>query len=87
VRVGEEAARGTTPGLLPLAAVPRQVPVAGWRDDADPAIATTNTQVEPLARLLFGEVPPTGRLPVSLPGPNGTGELGELGELGHDLRY
>ena len=44
----------------------------------------TASQIESLVRVLFGEVDPTGRLPVSIPGPNGTGELFELG---HGLGY
>lgn len=44
----------------------------------------TTAQVESLVRVLFGEVDPTGRLPVSIPGPNGTGELFEYG---HGLGY
>ena len=44
----------------------------------------TADQVESLVRVLFGEVDPAGRLPVSIPGPNGTGELFELG---HGLGY
>ena len=44
----------------------------------------TADQVEALVRVLFGEVDPTGRLPVSIPTANGTGELFELG---HGLGY
>lgn len=44
----------------------------------------TAAQVESLVRVLFGEVDPAGRLPVSVPGPDGTGELFELG---HGLGY
>ncbi|HEU5038616.1 MAG TPA: glycoside hydrolase family 3 protein [Nocardioides sp.] len=44
----------------------------------------TPEQVEALVRTLFGEVDPAGRLPVSIPGPHGTGELFELG---HGLGY
>jgi beta-N-acetylhexosaminidase len=44
----------------------------------------TAGQVESLVRVLFGEVDPTGRLPVSIPGTNGTGELFEYG---HGLGY
>ena len=43
----------------------------------------TASQVESLVRVLFGEVDPTGRLPVSIPGPHG----GELFEFGHGLGY
>ena len=39
----------------------------------------TAGQVESLVRVLHGEVDPAGRLPVSIPGPDGTGELFELG--------
>lgn len=45
-------------------------------------MAATTTGV--LVRVLFGEVEPAGRLPVSVPGPDGTGELFELG---HGLGY
>jgi len=44
----------------------------------------TADQVESLVRVMFGEVDPTGRLPVSIPTANGTGELFELG---HGLGY
>jgi beta-N-acetylhexosaminidase len=44
----------------------------------------TASQVESLVRVLFGEVDPVGRLPVSIPGPHGTGELFEFG---HGLGY
>jgi beta-N-acetylhexosaminidase len=44
----------------------------------------TAGQVESLARVIFGEVNPTGMLPVTIPGPNGTGELFEFG---HGLGY
>ena len=54
---------------------------------APPVVDTvgyTAHQVESLVRVLFGEVDPAGRLPVAIPGPNGTGELFELG---HGLGY
>ena len=41
-------------------------------------------QLESLVRVIHGEVEPRGRLPVSIPGPDGTGELFELG---HGLGY
>jgi beta-N-acetylhexosaminidase len=44
----------------------------------------TADQVESLVRVLFGEVNPTGRLPVSIPRADGTGELFPFG---HGLRY
>jgi beta-N-acetylhexosaminidase len=45
------------------------------------AAAAAQTQ---LARVLFGEVNPTGRLPVSIPRADGTGELFPFG---HGLGY
>lgn len=44
----------------------------------------TAGQVESLVRVLLGEIDPRGRLPVSIPGTGGTGELFELG---HGLGY
>src|SRR3954453_16429657 len=44
----------------------------------------TGHQVESLVRVLYGEVNPTGKLPVSIPGADGTGEL--FG-FGHGLSY
>lgn len=44
----------------------------------------TAAQIESLVRVLFGEIGPAGRLPVAIPGPDGTGELFELG---HGLGY
>jgi beta-N-acetylhexosaminidase len=44
----------------------------------------TSLQVESLARVLFGEVNPTGRLPVADPRADGTGELLPFG---HGLHY
>jgi beta-N-acetylhexosaminidase len=44
----------------------------------------TAGQVESLLRVLFGEVDPTGLLPVSIPDPDGTGALFEYG---HGLGY
>ncbi|HYF73768.1 MAG TPA: glycoside hydrolase family 3 C-terminal domain-containing protein, partial [Nocardioides sp.] len=44
----------------------------------------TASQLESLVRVMFGEVEPSGRLPVSVPGPSGRGELFELG---HGLGY
>ena len=44
----------------------------------------TAHQVESLVRVLFGEVNPTGRLPVSIPRADGTGELFPFG---HGLGY
>ncbi len=44
----------------------------------------TTHQVESLVRVLFGEVNPVGRLPVSIPRADGTGELFSFG---HGLRY
>ncbi|GAB2460103.1 glycoside hydrolase family 3 protein [Nocardioides hungaricus] len=39
----------------------------------------TPGQIESLVRVLYGEVNPRGKLPVSIPGPDGTGELFEFG--------
>jgi beta-N-acetylhexosaminidase len=44
----------------------------------------TADQTESLVRVLFGEVNPRGRLPVSIPRPDGTGELFPFG---HGLGY
>jgi beta-N-acetylhexosaminidase len=44
----------------------------------------TSHQVESLVRVLFGEVNPVGRLPVSIPRADGTGELYPFG---HGLAY
>ena len=44
----------------------------------------TAHQIESLVRVLFGEVNPTGRLPVSIPRADGTGELFPFG---HGLGY
>ena len=44
----------------------------------------TAGQIESLVRVLFGEVNPTGRLPVSIPRADGTGELFPFG---HGLGY
>ena len=44
----------------------------------------TAHQIESLARVLFGEVNPTGRLPVSIPRADGPGELFPFG---HGLGY
>ncbi len=44
----------------------------------------TPDQVESLVRVLFGEVDPTGRLPVAIPDPDGTGDLFAFG---HGLGY
>jgi beta-N-acetylhexosaminidase len=44
----------------------------------------TTDQVESLVRVLFGEVNPTGKLPVSIPRADGTGELFPFG---HGLGY
>jgi len=44
----------------------------------------TAHQVESLVRVLFGEVNPNGRLPVSIPRADGTGELFPFG---HGLGY
>ncbi|TNC51380.1 glycoside hydrolase family 3 protein [Mumia zhuanghuii] len=44
----------------------------------------TAHQIESLVRVLFGEVDPTGRLPVSIPRADGTGELFPFG---HGLGY
>jgi beta-N-acetylhexosaminidase len=44
----------------------------------------TPDQIESLVKVLFGELNPTGRLPVAIPGADGTGELYEFG---HGLGY
>jgi beta-N-acetylhexosaminidase len=44
----------------------------------------TGHQVESLVRVLYGEVNPTGKLPVSIPAADGTGELFRFG---HGLTY
>ena len=44
----------------------------------------TAHQIESLVRVLFGEVNPTGKLPVSIPRADGTGELFSFG---HGLGY
>ena len=44
----------------------------------------TASQIESLVRVLFGEVNPTGQLPVSIPLADGTGELFPYG---HGLGY
>ena len=44
----------------------------------------TAGQIESLVRVLFGQVNPSGRLPVSIPRPDGTGELFPFG---HGLGY
>jgi beta-N-acetylhexosaminidase len=44
----------------------------------------TPDQVESLVRVMFGEVDPTGRLPVSVPRADGEGDLFPFG---HGLGY
>ena len=44
----------------------------------------TTDQIESLVRVLFGEVNPVGRLPVSIPRADGTGVLFPFG---HGLTY
>jgi beta-N-acetylhexosaminidase len=52
--------------------------------DAARAVNYTTHQVESLVRVLFGEVDPVGRLPVSIPRADGTGVLFPFG---HGLGY
>jgi beta-N-acetylhexosaminidase len=78
-----------------LLAIGKPVVVAAMRNPYDVAsfpeaptvvdtYGYTADQVESLARVLFGEVNPTGRLPVSIPRADGAGELFPFG---HGLGY
>ena len=78
-----------------LLATGKPVVVAAMRNPYDvasfpeaPAVLDTygytNHQVESLVRVLFGEVNPVGRLPVSIPRADGTAELFAFG---HGLGY
>ncbi|MGY2704780.1 glycoside hydrolase family 3 protein [Nocardioides sp. HB32] len=89
------AAAAQTQLVRALLATGTPVVVAAMRNPYDvasfPAAPTvvdtygyTADQVESLVRVLFGEVDPAGRLPVTIPGPDGTGELFEFG---HGLGY
>jgi beta-N-acetylhexosaminidase len=84
------AAAAQTRLVRALLATGKPVVVAAMRNPYDvasfPEASTvldtygyTADQIESLARVLFGEVNPTGRLPVSIPGPDGTGELFPFG--------
>ena len=78
-----ELARG---GYTVVAAMRNPYDVASF-SEAPTVLDTygyTSDQIESLARVLFGEVNPTGRLPVSIPGADGTGELFPFG---HGLGY
>jgi beta-N-acetylhexosaminidase len=89
------AAAAQTQLVRALLATGKPVVVAAMRNPYDVAsfpeaptvldtYGYTAGQVESLVRVLFDEVNPTGRLPVSIPGTDGTGELFEFG---HGLRY
>ncbi|SFB78511.1 beta-N-acetylhexosaminidase [Nocardioides terrae] len=89
------AAAAQTRLVQALLATGKPVVVAAMRNPYDvasfPAAPTvidtygyTADQIESLVRVLFGEVDPSGRLPVSIPRADGSGELFPLG---HGLRY
>ena len=89
------AAAAQTQLVRALLATGKPVVVAAMRNPYDVAsfaeaptvldtYGYTAHQVESLARVLFGEVNPTGRLPVSIPRADGTGELFPFG---HGLGY
>jgi beta-N-acetylhexosaminidase len=89
------AAAAQTRLVQALLATGRPIVVAAMRNPYDvasfPEASTvldtygyTADQVESLVRVLFGEVNPTGRLPVSIPRADGTGELFPFG---HGLGY
>jgi beta-N-acetylhexosaminidase len=89
------AAAAQTRLVRALLATSKPVVVAAMRNPYDDAsfeeaptvldtYGYTADQVESLARVLFGEVDPTGRLPVSIPRADGTGELFPFG---HGLGY
>ena len=89
------AAAAQTRLVMALLATGKPVVVAAMRNPYDvasfPTAPTvldtygyTAHQVESLVRVLFGDVNPSGRLPVSIPCPDGTGELFPFG---HGLGY
>ncbi len=89
------AAAAQTQLVRALLATGKPVVVAAMRNPYDvasfpeaPTVVDTygNTpdQIESLVKVLFGELNPTGRLPVAIPGADGTGELYEFG---HGLGY
>ena len=89
------AAAAQTRLVRALLATGKPVVVAAMRNPYDvasfPEASTvldtygyTSHQVESLVRVLFGEVKPVGRLPVSIPRADGTGELYPFG---HGLAY
>jgi beta-N-acetylhexosaminidase len=89
------AAAAQTALVRALLATGKPVVVAAMRNPYDVAsfpeaptvldtYGYTADQVGSLVRVLFGEVDPRGRLPVSIPRSDGTGELFPLG---HGLRY
>ena len=89
------AAAAQTRLVRALLATGKPVVVAAMRNPYDvasfPEASTvldtfgyTSGQVESLVRVLFGEVNPTGKLPVSIPRADGTGELFAFG---HGLHY
>lgn len=84
------AAAAQTRLVRALLATGKPVVVAAMRNPYDVAsfpeaptvidtFGYTTDQVESLVRALFGEVKPVGRLPVSIPGTDGTGQLYPFG--------
>ena len=89
------AAAAQTQLVRALLAIEKPVVVAAMRNPYDVAsfpeaptvldtYGYTADQIESLVRVLFGELNPTGRLPVSIPRADGTGELFPFG---HGLGY
>lgn len=89
------AAAAQTKLVKALLATGKPVVVAAMRNPYDvasfPEASTvidtfgyTADQIESLVRVMFGEVNPTGKLPVSIPKADGSGELFPFG---HGLRY
>jgi beta-N-acetylhexosaminidase len=89
------AAAAQTRLVKALLATGKPVVVAAMRNPYDvasfPAAPTvidtygyTADQIESLVKVVFGEVNPSGRLPVSIPNADGTGELFPFG---HGLSY
>jgi beta-N-acetylhexosaminidase len=73
-----------TPVIVAAMRNPYDVASFPWAPTVLDTYGYTADQVESLVRVMFGEVEPSGRLPVSIPGPAGTGELFEFG---HGLGY